>query len=253
MRVLIVDDEPPARARLKRLLAVHPHIEVVGEASDAAEALAAVASLQPELLLLDVQMPGGSGLDVAASLADPAPRIVFVTAFDDYAVPAFDAAALDYLLKPVDPARLARSIERWLSAAPTAQRRPPPQRLLIPERGRTRVIETAGIVRLEAADNYVEVHTQAQGMVLMRRTLAALVDDLGPQFLRVHRRHAVALAQVDSLQAGEHGEALLRLRDGQQLPVSRGWRETLVDALRQEFRSPDAAAAPTLPVSGRKG
>jgi two-component system LytT family response regulator len=236
MRVLIVDDEPPARARLKRLLAVYPQIEVVGEAGDAAEALAAVAALRPELLLLDVQMPGGSGLDVAASLPDPAPRIVFVTAFDHYALPAFDAAALDYLLKPVDPARLAHSIQRWSAVpAPTA-RRPPPARLLIPERGRTLVIETAGIVRIEAADNYVELHTLTQGSVLMRRTLAALVADLGPGFVRIHRRHAVALAQVVSIQPGERGDALLRLRDGGELPVSRPWRATLNAALAD--RSP---------------
>ncbi|MFN0186157.1 MAG: LytR/AlgR family response regulator transcription factor [Aquabacterium sp.] len=232
MRVLIVDDEPPARARLRRLLAVYPAVEVVGEAGDAVQALAAVATLTPDLLLLDVQMPGGSGLDVAASLPDPAPRIVFVTAFDRYALPAFEAAALDYLLKPVDPARLARSVARWATALPARAAVPSPQRLLIADRGRTLVIETAGIVRLEAADNYVELHTQAQGQPLMRRTLAALVADLGPRFVRIHRRHAVAVDQVLALQPRARGDALLRLHDGTELPVSRAFRAPLVQALQ---------------------
>ncbi|MFO1329400.1 MAG: LytTR family DNA-binding domain-containing protein [Rubrivivax sp.] len=230
MRVLIVDDEPPARARLRRLLAAHPQVQVVGEAGDADEALAAVAALAPDLLLLDVQMPGASGLDLAASLPDPAPAVVFVTAFDAYALPAFEAAAIDYLLKPVDPARLARSIERW----PTAPRpgvHPPPQRLLVPERGGLRVVDTAGLLRLEAADNYVELHTRAQGTPLMRRTLAALVADLGPAFVRIHRRHAVALAQVRALLPGERGDARVRLADGTELPVSRAWRDALEQAL----------------------
>lgn len=230
MRVLIVDDEPPARARLRRLLAAHPQVQVVGEAADAGEALAAVAALAPDLLLLDVQMPGASGLDLAASLPDPAPAVVFVTAYDAHALAAFDAAAVDYLLKPVDPARLARSIERW-PLRPAAASAAPPARLLIPDRGGTRVVDTAGIVRLEAADNYVVVHTLRQGAPLMRRTLEALVSDLGPGFRRVHRRHGVALAQVRALKPGVRGDAVAQLADGSECPVSRAWRAALEHAL----------------------
>lgn len=231
MRVLIVDDEPPARARLRRLLAAHPGVQVVGEAGDADSALAAVSALAPDVLLLDVQMPGASGLDLAASLPDPPPAVVFVTAHDRYALPAFEAAALDYLLKPVDPARLAHSIERWTSRPGVRGALPPPERLLVPDRGGLRVVQVAGIVRLQAADNYVELHTRAQGTPLMRRTLEALVSDLGPGFVRVHRRHAVALAQVGALQPGERGDARVRLADGSELPVSRAWRAALEQAL----------------------
>ena len=109
MRVLIVDDEAPARERLRRLLTHHADVLVVGEAQDAGEALRRVDELAPDLLLLDVQMPGASGLDLAASLPDPAPAVIFVTAFDRYALQAFDVAALDYLLKPVEPERLERA------------------------------------------------------------------------------------------------------------------------------------------------
>ena len=112
MRVLIVDDEAPARERLRRLLLAFEDVHVVGEARDGEEALQQVAALAPDAVFLDVQMPGASGLDVAASLPEPPPALVFVTAHDRYAVQAFDSAALDYLLKPVEPDRLARAVQR---------------------------------------------------------------------------------------------------------------------------------------------
>src|SRR5664279_670581 len=112
MRVLIVDDELPARQRLSRLLSRFDDIQVVGEAIDGEEALRQIAELQPDVVFLDVQMPGISGLDVAISLPEPAPVIIFVTAFEHYAVGAFDVAAFDYLPKPVEPERLARCLQR---------------------------------------------------------------------------------------------------------------------------------------------
>ncbi|MFO1268148.1 MAG: LytTR family DNA-binding domain-containing protein [Rubrivivax sp.] len=232
MRVLIVDDEPPARARLRRLLAAAADVQVVGEACDGQEALALAASAQPDALFLDVQMPGASGLDVAASLPDPAPAVVFVTAFDRYALPAFDAAAVDYLLKPVEPPRLARALQRLRERqqAQAAQRRLPPAQLLIPDRGRTHVLAVAEILWLEAADNYVVVHT-AERSPLMRRTLAALVHDLGEGFARTHRGAAVALAQVREVQPLDKGDARLVLRDGTTVPCSRQHRAALVARL----------------------
>ncbi len=144
LRLLIVDDEPPARARLRRLLAARPDVQVVGEATDGLQALAQAEALRPDALLLDVQMPGPSGLDVAASLPDGdggAPAVVFVTAFDDYALPAFDAAAVDYLLKPVDPARLARALDRIRQRRAPGGTRPAAARLVVAERGQLRVID----------------------------------------------------------------------------------------------------------------
>ena len=232
MRILIVDDEAPARARLRRLLVPIAGIEVVGEAADAVQALQQVEAFQPDLLLLDVQMPGASGLDLAASLTDPAPAVVFVTAFDQYALRAFEVAAIDYLLKPVDPQQLARALQRWEKRSATPATHPVPRQLLIADRGRTHVVPVAEIGWLEAADNYVVVHA-GDRTPLMRRSLSALVQDLGPGFLRVHRSAAVALAQVVSVQPRERGDAALLLRGGASVPCSRSYRAELMERLRE--------------------
>ena len=235
LRLLIVDDEPPARARLRRLLAALPDVQVLGEAGDGLQALALAEALQPDALLLDVQMPELGGLDVAASLPDAAqggPAVVFVTAFDDYALPAFDAAAVDYVLKPVDPARLARAIERLRQRRPAAAAtaRPAAARLVVSERGQLRIVDCRELLWLQAADNYVELHT-AQRTHLLRRTLDALLADLGPGFVRIHRSRAVALAAVSAVEAAARGNATVRLSDGSLLRCSRPWREALRRAL----------------------
>ncbi len=233
-RALIVDDEAPARDRLRRLLAAFTQIQIVGEARSGEEALRLVPVLAPDVLFLDVQMPELSGLDVAASLSDPAPALVFVTAHDQYAVGAFDAAALDYLLKPVEPERLARCIERLQQRSTTAtlRPRPVPGQLLIADRGRTHVVAVAEILWLQAADNYVIVHT-ANRSPLLRRTLAALLTDLGAGFERCHRGAAVALAHVQALQVAGKGDATVLLRGGAQVPCSRQYRAGLRARLGQ--------------------
>ena len=236
MRLLIVDDEAPARARLRRLLAVHSSVEIVGEARDGNEALQLTQGLAPDALLLDIQMPGISGTDVAASLPEPAPAVIFVTAFERYTLAAFDAAALDYLLKPVEPERLARALRRLnerleLQARPAPVALPAPTQLLIPDRDRTHVVSVADILWLEAADNYVVVHT-AQRAPLMRRTLAALLQDLGPGFVRSHRSAAVALAHVHAVQGGARGELAVLLRNGTTAPCSRQFRDVVLAALK---------------------
>ena len=233
LRLLIVDDEPPARARLRRLLDAQPGVQVVGEAGSGLQALALTEALQPDALLLDVQMPELGGLDVAASLPDRTqggPAVVFVTAYDAYALPAFDAAAVDYLLKPVDPARLARALQRLRDRRPAAPQ-PAAQRLVVSERGRLEVIDCARLLWLQAADNYVELYT-AQRMFLLRRTLDGLLADLGPGFVRIHRSRAVALAAVAAVEAAGHGNAAVRLSDGRTLGCSRAWREGLQRALQ---------------------
>jgi two-component system LytT family response regulator len=231
MRVLIVDDEAPARARLRRLLTTEQDVEIVGEAHDGEDALRQAAVLVPDALFLDVQMPGASGLDVAASLPDPAPSVVFVTAFDQYALQAFDAAAVDYLLKPVEPERLERALQRLRGRLGAPSARPAPSKLLIPDRGRTHVVPVAEILWLEAADNYVVVHT-AQRAPLMRRTLAALLDDLGDGFVRTHRSAAVALAHVAAVTPLEKGDATIVVHGGASVPCSRQHRAAVVARLR---------------------
>ena len=236
MKILIVDDERPARDRLRRLLAQEPGITAVDEARDGVEALAQVERLQPDALFLDIQMPEVDGLAVAASLPSPAPLVVFVTAFDEYAVRAFDANAIDYLLKPCDPARLQRALARLKERMAMKVLQPAPvtglpvQQLLVAERGVTRIVRSADIRWLETADNYVVLHT-ATGAPLLRQTLAALLDALGPAFVRCHRRAAVQLAHVERLVANDKGDGDVVLRDGAVVPLSRQYRAGLLEAL----------------------
>jgi two-component system LytT family response regulator len=233
LRVLVVDDEAPARARLRRLLLAHPQIHVVAEARNGREALELNATHAPDALFLDVQMPEVDGLSVAASLPDPPPAIVFVTAFDHYALPAFDAAAIDYLLKPADAEHVARAVQRLLARGTERQgsARPTPSQLVIPDRGRTWVIALGEIEWLEAADNYVVVHAGARSP-LLRRTLTALLADLGDGFARTQRGAAVALAHVGSLQTLPKGDASVQMRSGAQVPCSRQFRGPLMQRLQ---------------------
>ena len=229
LRLLVVDDEPPARARLRRLLSAMDGVRVVGEAADGLQALALAAELQPDALLLDVQMPEVGGLDVAASLPDGGPAVVFVTAHEAYALQAFEAAAVDYLMKPVDPARLAKAVARLrLRRLPTAQ--PPAARLVVAERGQLQVIDRADVLWLQAADNYVEVHTTVR-MHLLRRTFDGLLAALGPGFVRIHRSRAVALGAVTGVDAAGKGDATVSLRDGSRVACSRTFRSGLQQAL----------------------
>ncbi len=178
-------------------------------------------------------MPGSSGLDVAASLPEPPPAVVFVTAHDRYALQAFDNAALDYLLKPVEPDRLARAVQRLRTSPRIAARGSvgAAARLLIADRGRTNVVPCADIEWLQAADNYVEVHFGGRSL-LMRRTLAGLLRDLGPAFVQVHRSAALALAHVQSVQPRERGDAVVLLGSGAQVPCSRQYRAALMAELQ---------------------
>lgn len=247
MRLLIVDDERPARAKLRHLLARHAGIEVE-EAADGIEALSRIAAFRPDALLLDIEMPELSGIELAASLPEPAPLVVFVTAHEGYAADAFDADAIDYLLKPYDAPRLARALERLrkrLAArpafppageAPAAALPPVPplEQLLVSERGVTRVVRVADIQWIETADNYVVLHT-AGGSPLLRQTLAGLVERLGPGFVRCHRRAAVQLAWIERIAAldgtTQRGDYEVILRGGARVPCSRQYRAALVAQL----------------------
>jgi two-component system LytT family response regulator len=250
MRVLIVDDERPARDKLRRMLAAEPDISAIEEARDGVEALDMLPAFAPDLLLLDIQMPEISGLDVAASLPAPAPLVVFVTAYDDYAVRAFDANAIDYLLKPYDQPRLQRALQRardrlaaarsaaatTAASATKADAPPPPApspalpavtQLLVPERTGTRIIKVDAIQWIETADNYIILHT-ADGQPLMRQTLAGLLDKLGPRFIRCHRRAAVQLDCIASIVNHEKGDGELLLHSGARVPLSRQYRADVV-------------------------
>ena len=236
MRALIVDDEAPARARLRRLLQLEGVAEVL-EAGDAAEARRRLADARPDVLFLDIRMPGGSGMELAASLAPPGPQIVFTTAFDAYAVAAFDTGAADYLLKPFDGARLRRALARVRTrlaaqALPQAQAQAaaPPVHLLVPGRGGTAVVPVADIGWIETADNYVILHTR-DAQPLLRKTMAALLAELGPGFVRCHRRAAVQVCWIERVLARPHGDCALQLRGGAMVPCSRQYRAAVMAAL----------------------
>jgi two-component system LytT family response regulator len=241
MRVLIVDDERPARERLRRLLAMDAGttgVTAVDEACDGFEALARVEACRPDAIFLDIAMPELSGIELAASLPDPAPLVVFLTAHDQYALQAFEVDAVDYLLKPCDGERLRRALQRLqqrLSLAETPQALPrlperPLRQLLVSERGGTRVVRVADIGWIETADNYVALHT-ASGSPLLRQALASLLPRLGPGFVRCHRRAAVQLDWIERVLPLDKGDCELLLRGGARVPCSRQYREDVLARL----------------------
>lgn len=234
MRVLIVDDEQPARDKLRRLLQQEAGVTIVGEACDAVDALDLIARERPDLIFLDIQMPEVSGIELAASLPQPGPLLVFVTAFDRYAIDAFDTGAIDYLLKPYNEARLQRAIararERLAASSVQSQPRLPLEHLLVTERGVTRVVRIADIQWIETADNYVVLHTES-GAPLLRQTLAGLLERLGGGFQRCHRRAAVQTSWIESIVALGKGDCELILRGGARVPCSRQYSADITSQL----------------------
>lgn len=242
LRILIADDEPLARDQLRHLLSSETDVAVVGECGDGVETVRAVRSVRPDLLLLDVQMPDLDGFGVLCELG-PAetPAVIFVTAYDQYALRAFEVRALDYLLKPVDPRRLGEALQRVRAqgvnpshrSAESAladllreaeERRRVLQRLPVPEGDRILFLPVDAIVSLEASGNYVRVHA-AGGSYLRRDTLAGIAAKLDPaKFARVHRSFVVNLERIRELVPWFHRTYVLVLENGQRVPVSRSFR-----------------------------
>jgi two-component system LytT family response regulator len=237
IRTLIVDDEAPARDKLRRWLGEQPDVELLHDCADGLAAAAAIEQLAPDVVFLDIQMPGLSGLEVAAQLQPAAaPLIVFVTAFDEHAIKAFELEAVDYLLKPYDRARLGKSLERLRgrreptrgAAAVHAarQRIGTSQRLLVPQGQAVELVDAASIHWLEADDNYVHVHT-ATARFMLRRTLADLLLQLGDRFARIHKSAAVNITEVKTLFPLFKGDHEIELRSGVKLRLSRRFRDEL--------------------------
>jgi two-component system LytT family response regulator len=247
-RVLIVDDEPLARERIRTLLSEETNFEVAGEAGDGATAAQAIASLNPDLVFLDIQMPGADGFDVIDAVGpDKMPFVVFVTAYDRYALKAFDVHALDYLLKPFDRDRFRQAltranqqldkrnkdgeIEQRLAAIvndlrPTKART---DRFVVKSGGRIFFVRTSEIDWIEAAGNYVKLHV-GNDSHLIRETMNAVEQKLSPEtFVRIHRCHIVNIEQVRELQPWFNGEYVVFLKNGTRLTLSRGYRERLQD------------------------
>jgi two-component system LytT family response regulator len=249
LRVLLVDDEPLVLRDLERLLAAEPDLEVVGTARSGAEAIERIDDLRPDVVFLDVQMPGLDGLGVVAAL-DPAraPLVVFVTAFDRYALPAFDADAVDFLLKPFDRERLARALHRVrqraarheaadvdrlqrAAAAALPPGAPYPERLAVRAAGRAIIVDLADVRWIGAEGNYARVHLAKQAW-LTRRTLRDLEATLDPaRFARVHRSHIVALGWIRELRPLGDGDHEVTLDSGARLVVTRTYRDDLARRL----------------------
>ena len=232
MRALIVDDERLARAELRRLLAAHPDIEIVGEAAHAGEARDRIAELTPDLLLLDIEMPGESAFDLLASL-DAAPAVIFTTAFDAHAVRAFEVSALDYVLKPIDPARLAAALDRAREAvrpsgspdAPvehgeTGGTAPPGlDRVFVRDGDRCWFVRLSEVAVIESDGNYARLDVPGQPM--LPRSLSYLEARLQPAFFRASRKHLVNLRLVDRVEPGPGGGLVLILPGGREVEMSR--------------------------------
>lgn len=239
VRALLVEDEPHARRYLRELLTAEEHIVIVGEASNGVEGADLIRALSPELVFLDIQMPEASGFDlIARTTAGPAmaarPAFIFVTAYDEYAVRAFEVEAVDYLCKPFGRERLSAAVERayrhlrggasdadaaWLA------------RIAVKEEERITFVPVDDLLWIEAANKYVVLHTSSQTHVA-RQTIQTLSRQLDPAaFVRIHRSILVRKSAVRGLQPLFHGDYVLRLMDGTELTLSRTFRDAFFDAM----------------------
>jgi two-component system LytT family response regulator len=253
IRTLIVDDEPLARERVCDLAKAQPDVSVIGECGDGEEALEVIRRERPDLVFLDIQMPGMDGLELVAKLSkEVMPAIVFVTAYDQFAIKAFEVHALDYLLKPFDDERFAAAMDRaraWLNreapgeelgaklesllrdlrSAPSAV-----DRLAVKSGGRVVLVRVDDIDWVEAADNYVNLHV-GTGSHLLRETMNSLEKRLPPErFVRIGRSTIVNLDRIKELQPLFHGEYAVILRDGTRVTLSRSYRAKLNQLLGKE-------------------
>jgi two-component system, LytTR family, response regulator len=247
IRALIVDDEPLARQRIEDLLAKVPEVEVTGTAADGTEAIEAIRRLAPDLVFLDIQMPGMTGIDVVAAVgAERMPRTIFVTAYDHYALKAFELAALDYLVKPFDDERFARALQRAredierADAGRIAQRLvdllqqrgdPVPskylERIPVESRGQVRVVPVGKIDYITADGPYAELHI-GEGSYAIRERMHTLEEKLDPAlFFRIHRSAIIRIDRVEAFLKRPGGDYAVRLRDGTELSVSRAKRDEL--------------------------
>ena len=247
IRTLIVDDEPLARERISQLLKAEADIELAGECSNGREAVKAITSLGPDLVFLDVQMPECDGFEVLRSLdTRKLPAIIFVTAYDKYALQAFEVHAIDYLLKPFRQTRFESALERarqqiryardnstsqLLALLEDLRQAPVPEPFVVKSGGDVLFLRPEEIDYIEAADNYLNIHTGKESL-LLRETMQRMEKRLDPRkFLRIHRSTIVNVERIRKLQAGPSGEQVVVLRDGQQLTLSRTYRDQIQQRL----------------------
>jgi len=242
-RAVIVDDEKPARQKLRRFLEKQPDFEFAGEAGDGLAALEMIRRLAPDLVLLDIQMPGLTGFEVIDSFGSGNfPYVIFVTAYDEYALKAFEVHAVDYLLKPFTEDRLAAALEHFRARRHSSdeilsllQSLGPPdarlERVLIRDGERIVPVKLEQVLRISAEEKYVRLHLAGK-TYLYRTPLSGLVDRLDPRrFVRVHRSEVLNVDFVAELQPWSHGDYVVVLKDGKKIPLSRTYREQVLRAL----------------------
>lgn len=251
LRILIVDDEPLARERILHCLKGEPDVEVVGECGDGPSAVEAIENLHPDLVFLDIQMPGMDGLGVCEAVgAEAMPDLVFVTAYDQYALKAFEVRALDYLLKPFDRDRFREALDRARARCGTQEgahlaeelrglleelrgtrkENAYPERLMVKVEGRMVVISVSDLDWVESAGNYICLHIGRETHIL-RETLSGFETKLDSRkFARIHRSTIVNLDRVKEMSPFFHGDYQIVLRDGTQLTLSRNYREPFMQA-----------------------
>jgi len=230
MRAIIIDDERLARAELKKLLQDYPEVEVVDEAANADEGINKIDSLQPDLVFLDIQMPGKSGFDMLSEL-DRTPHVIFTTAYDEFALKAFEVNALDYLLKPIEPKRLADAMQK-LHVAETKENHIVPEnfnqsilseadQVFVKDGERCWFVKLSDIRLFESVGNYAKVFFGGKKPLILKM-LNALEERLDPKtFFRANRKHIVNLRMIDKIEPYFNGGLLLELKGGEKIEVSR--------------------------------
>jgi len=250
LRSIVVDDEPAARELLVEILGKRPDIEIAGVFGDSRQAIAGIRKEKPDVVFLDIQMPGRDGFAILDALGEEAPPVIFVTAYDEYAVQAFDFAAIDYILKPLDEDRVYRSIDRAMSRARNGKSEPEPGAITrmisalrahredylryIPIKLKERVVlqKVDDMSWIEADGKYVRIHAGAD-QHLIRRTMHSLENRLDPaKFLRVSRSAIVNIEHVAHLEPWSHGEWAIMMRNGHRVISTHGYRERLQRILR---------------------
>lgn len=226
MKALIIDDERMARQELRRLLDAHPDVEVAGEASTGEEALQMIPRVGPDVIFLDVQMPGMTGFELLERL-DDVPQVIFTTAWDQYALKAFEVSALDYLVKPIAPERLAAAVARLRPGHDRLRA----ERVFVKEGERCWLVRVADIFLLESEGNYTRLHFGKE-RPLIYRSLAQLEERLDPAvFFRAGRKSIVNLKWVDSVETGVGGNLIVKMRGGLTVELSRRQSTRLREAL----------------------
>jgi two-component system, LytTR family, response regulator len=222
MRALVIDDEPPARRELRRLLNDFPWVEVVGEAGNVEQAAEMIATLAPDLLFLDIRMPGGTGFDLLSRL-DDIPQVIFTTAYDVHAVRAFEVDALDYLLKPIDPKRLAEALSRAKSTQAAAAPQPGDllDKIFVRDGARCWFVPLGEVRLLTSEGNYIRL-SWGKEKPLLGRALSALEQRLDPnRFFRANRAQIINLDFIENVELGVNGRLHALLRDGPEVEISR--------------------------------